>query len=87
HRSTGQSAPWEKRASRGREIVRKVCDEMGVTIINGALSRDHMHMFVEIPPYVSASDFVHLVTGRSSRKNRHEFQHIRKRYWGQCFRQ
>ena len=24
---------------------------MGVTIINGALSRDQVHMFVEIPPH------------------------------------
>ena len=34
---------------RVREIIRHVCDEMGVTIINGALSRDHVYMFVEIP--------------------------------------
>ena len=35
---------------RVREIIRQVCAEMGVTIINGALSRDHVHLFVEIPP-------------------------------------
>lgn len=35
---------------RGREIIRQVCAEMGVTIINGALSCDHVHMLVEIPP-------------------------------------
>lgn len=33
---------------RVREIIRQVCAEMGVTIINGALSSDHVHMFVEI---------------------------------------
>ena len=43
---------------RVREIIRQVCAEMGVTIINGALSSDHVHMFVEIPPHVSVSDFV-----------------------------
>jgi putative transposase len=31
---------------RVREIIRQVCAEMGVTIINGALSSDHVHMFV-----------------------------------------
>ena len=41
---------------RVREIIKQVCGEMGVTIINGALSRDHVHMFVEIPPHVSVSD-------------------------------
>src|SRR3546814_5935882 len=58
---------------------------MGVTIINGALSRDHVHMFVEIPPHVSVSDFVRRAKGRSSRKIQQEFDHIRKRYWGQRF--
>ena len=53
---------------RVREIIRQVCAEMGVTIINGALSKDHVHMFVEIPPHVSVSDFVRRAKGRSSRK-------------------
>ncbi|MFT4027887.1 MAG: IS200/IS605 family transposase [Novosphingobium sp.] len=43
---------------RVREIIRQVCDEMGVTIVNGALSKDHVHMFIEIPPHVSVADFV-----------------------------
>jgi putative transposase len=41
---------------------------MGVAIINGILSSDHVHMFVEIPPQVSVSDFVRRAKGRSSRK-------------------
>jgi putative transposase len=61
-----------------REIIRQVCEEMGVTIINGALSRDHVHMFVEIPPHVSVSNFVRRAKGRSSRKIQQEFEHIRK---------
>lgn len=65
-----------------REIIRQVCAEMGVKIINGALSKDHVHMFVEIPPHVSVSDFVRRAKGRSSRKIQQEFEHIRKRYWG-----
>jgi len=67
---------------RVREIIRQVCGEMGVTIVNGALSRDHVHLFVEIPPHVSVSDFVRRAKGRSSRKIQQEFEHIRKRYWG-----
>ena len=70
---------------RVREIIRQVCAEMGVTIINGALSRDHVHMFVEILPHVSVSDFVRGAKRRSSRKIQQEFEHIRKRYWGQRF--
>lgn len=70
---------------RVREIIKQVCDEMGVIIVNGALPHDHVHMFVEIPPHVSVSDFVRRVKGRSSRKIQQEFEHIRKRYWGQRF--
>ena len=68
---------------RVREIIQQICSELGVTIINGALSHDHVHMFVEIPPHVSVSDFVRRDKGRSSRKIQQEFEHIRKRYWGQ----
>jgi putative transposase len=42
-------------------------------------------MFGEIPPHGSVSDFVRRAKGRSSRKIQQEFEHIRKRYWGQRF--
>jgi Transposase and inactivated derivatives len=70
---------------RVRDIIRQVCAEMGVTIVSGALSRDHVHLFVEIPPHVSVSEFVQRAKGRSSRRIQQEFEHIRKRYWGQRF--
>jgi len=66
-------------------LIRHGCAEMGVTIINGALSRDHVHMLVEIPPHVSVSDFVRRAKGRSSRKIQQKFEYVRKRYWGQRF--
>ena len=70
---------------RVRDIVRQVCSEMGVNIVSGALLRDHVHLFVEIPPHVSVSEFVQRAKGRSSRRVQQEFEHIRKRYWGQRF--
>ena len=70
---------------RVREIIRQVCEEMGVNIVKGALSRDHVHLFVEIPPHIRVCDFVRKAKGRSSRKIQQEFEHIRKRFWGQRF--
>ena len=35
---------------RVRDIIRQVCGEMGVTIVEGVLSSDHVHMLVSIPP-------------------------------------
>ena len=52
---------------------------MNVTI-NGVLSSDHVHMFVEIRPHISVSDFLRGAKGGSSRKIEQEFDHIRKRY-------
>src|SRR5258707_11912770 len=49
-----------------REIIRQVCDEIGVEIVAGVLSKEHVHMFVQIPPRLSVSDFVRRVKGRSS---------------------
>jgi REP element-mobilizing transposase RayT len=54
----------------------------GIKIVNGVLSADHIHIFVEIPPHVSVNEFVKVAKGRSSRKIQQEFPNIRKKYWG-----
>ena len=53
-----------------RTIIRQVCKELGVQIVSGVLSREHVHMFVEIPPHIAVSDFVRRVKGRSSQSSR-----------------
>ncbi|WP_218141714.1 IS200/IS605 family transposase [Nitrosomonas sp. Nm51] len=66
-------------------IVKQVCNELGVKVVRGVLSTNHIHMFVEIPPHISVSYFMQRVKGRSSRKIQQEFPELKKRYWGQCF--
>ena len=70
---------------RVREIIRQVCAELGVTIVKGVLSQDHVHMMVSIPPQRSVSDVVRRMKGRSSHKVQREFPTLNKRYWGQHF--
>jgi putative transposase len=70
---------------RVRTIVAQVAEEMGVKIINGVVSSDHIHLFVSIPPHVLVSKFVQRAKGRSSRKVQQEFPELRKRYWGRHF--
>ena len=65
-----------------REIIRQVCAENRVEIIKGVLARDHVHMFVSIPPNLSVSDLVRKMKGRSSHKVQREFPKLKKRYWG-----
>jgi REP-associated tyrosine transposase len=35
-----------------REIIAQVAAELGVSIENGVVSTDHIHVFVSIPPHV-----------------------------------
>ncbi len=58
---------------------------MGVHIVRGALARDHVHMFLSIPPKLSLSHVMQRIKGRSSRRIRMESPHLRKHYWGRRF--
>ena len=70
---------------RVREVARQVCEEIGVTIIKGVLSTDHVHMFVSIPLQRAVSDVMRRLKGRTSRKIQMEFPELRKQYWGRHF--
>ncbi len=68
-----------------REIIRQTCAELGVHIVRGVLARDHVHMFLSIPPKLSLAYVMQRIKGRSSRRIQMEFSELRKRYWGQRF--
>ena len=70
---------------RVRAILRQVCGQNGVDIIQGVLSADHVHMFVSIPPKLAVSDLMRLMKGRSSLLVQREFPQLKKRYWGKHF--
>ena len=70
---------------RTREILARISEELSVKIINGVISKDHIHIFCSIPPHISVSDFVKKAKGRSSRKVQQEFTDLKKRYWGKHF--
>ena len=40
------------------KILRQLCEQKKVTIIEGEMRADHVHMLVAIPPNVSVSSFV-----------------------------
>ena len=68
-----------------RTIIRQTCDELDVEIVRGVLARDHIHMFISVPPKLALSTVMQRIKGRSSRKIQMEFPSLRKRYWGQRF--
>jgi putative transposase len=67
---------------RVRELIRQICREDEVEILKGHVSRDHVHLFVSIPPQVTVSRFVQRLKGKTSYKMLGEFAHLRKAYWG-----
>ena len=68
-----------------REIIVQTCAEMGGHIVQGVLGRDHVHMFLSIPPKLALSNVKQRIKGRSSRRIQMEFPELRKRYWGRRF--
>ncbi len=64
-----------------RELVREICAHLEVTIIKGHVAKDHVHLFVSVPPSVTISRLVQMLKGKSSYKMMHEF-HTCKRSSG-----
>ena len=49
-----------------REIIKDLCKWKGVTIIEGRLMSDHVHLLVSIPPKYAVSHIMGYLKGRSS---------------------
>jgi REP-associated tyrosine transposase len=69
-------------AMRLRELVREVCRSNEIEILQGHVSRDHVHILVSAPPNMSASKIMQYIKGKSSRKLMMEFRHLNKQFWG-----
>ena len=48
------------------EIIRKLCKEMKVEIIEAEACVDHIHLLVSIPPYMSVAEFVGRLKSKSA---------------------
>ena len=70
-------------AERARELIRQICQAREVVIVRGAISPDHIHMLLSVPPQLAPAKVVQYIKGRSSRLLQEEFPELGKRYWGQ----
>ncbi len=59
------------------------CKNNKVEILAGHVSKDHVHLLVSAPPYLSVSKLVQYVKGYSSRKLLMEYKELNKQFWGQ----
>jgi putative transposase len=70
---------------RCRALIIQVCDAEDVTILKGAVSKDHVPLHLEYPPSKAVSDLVKRMKGRSSRLLQQEYPEWQKRSWGKHF--
>ncbi|WP_080057197.1 IS200/IS605 family transposase [Spirosoma aerolatum] len=71
-----------KVAENVRSILREICKQNEVEILAGHVSKDHVHLFVSVPPYISVSDLVQSLKGKSSRKLLSTDKNLAKQFWG-----
>lgn len=70
-------------AYRLRELIRQGCEARNITIVQGSVGKDHVHLLLSCPPSLAPSKIVQYLKGRSSRLLQEEYVELKKRYWGQ----
>ena len=63
-----------------RELIRQIRSSMDIQVIRGHVSRDHVHMMVSVPPYISVSEMMKRIKGRTSRKLLDEYRGLKKAF-------
>jgi len=69
-------------ALRVRDLIREICSQPEVTIMKGHVAKDHLHLFVSIPPQVTISRLIQWLKGKTAYKLLGEFPHLQKQFWG-----
>jgi putative transposase len=69
-------------AVRIRELIREICINLDVEILSGNVRKDHIHLFVSVPPSVSISALMQAIKGKTSYKMLSESEKFRKMFWG-----
>jgi putative transposase len=65
-----------------RDILTELCEWQEITIIEGAIKDDHIHMYLSVPPKHSPSQVMKILKGKSSEYLAREFPELAKKYWG-----
>ena len=69
-------------AERLRDLIREICKTKDVEIIKGSVSKDHVHLFVSVPPHLSISKLMQALKGKTSYKLLSEYNELSKQFWG-----
>jgi putative transposase len=69
-------------AKRCRELIREICLSKEIEILKGHISKEHVHIFVSVPPHISVSSLMQSIKGKSSRKLMMEYKALSRTFWG-----
>ena len=67
------------------KILRKLCEQKDVEIIEAEACRDHIHMLLSIPPSICVADFVGYLKGKSALMIFDRFANLKYRYGNRHF--
>ena len=65
-----------------QKILNQLCEWLDVTIIEGAVCSDHVHMYLSVPPKYSPSYVMKILKGKSAERLMQEYPTIMKKCWG-----
>ena len=68
--------------TRVRDLIRDICGQHEVKILKGQVAKDHVHLFLSIPPQVTISRLLQWLQGKTAHHLLAEFAHLKKRFWG-----
>jgi putative transposase len=71
----------DRHLQRMEEIMRAVCDDFEVQLVEFNGEANHVHLLVNFPPKVALSRLVNSLKGVSSRRLRQEFPDLVRHYW------
>ena len=66
-------------ATRVRDLIRDICAQQEVNIMKGHVAKDHVQLFVSIPPQVTISRLLQWLKGKTAHHLMAEFPHCRNR--------
>ena len=72
------------------EILRKLCEEKGVEIIEAKACPEHIHMLVSIPPHLSVAQFMGFLKSKSAlmifdRQANLKYKYGRRNFWSRGY--
>jgi putative transposase len=67
------------------EILRKLCEQKDVEIIEAEACPDHIHMLLSIPPHISIAQFMGFLKGKSTLMIFDRHAHLKYKYGSRSF--